>query len=91
MKFRRVFTVAAALALTAIGVTSKARAELVLSQLVVDLQSGKPARQDIEVINNPADEYKGIDNQLDKAIEVILEELKSRPEIPAPPPYPRKN
>lgn len=52
MKFRRVFTVAAALALTAIGVTSKARAELVLSQLVVDLQSGKPARQDIEVINN---------------------------------------
>ena len=46
---------------------------------------------DIEIINNPADEYKGIDNQLDKAIEVILEELKLRPDVPLAPPYPKKN
>ncbi len=46
---------------------------------------------DIEVYNSPADEFKGIDNQLDKAIEVILEDLKSRKDIPAPPPYPKKN
>jgi tricorn protease len=46
---------------------------------------------DIEVYNSPADEFKGIDNQLDKAIEVILEDLKSRKDIPAPPPYPNKS
>ncbi len=46
---------------------------------------------DIEVYNNPADEFKGIDEQLDKAIEVILEQLKTAKEIPAPPPYPKKN
>jgi tricorn protease len=46
---------------------------------------------DIEVYNSPADEFKGIDKQLDKAIEVILEDLKSRKDIPAPPPYPKKN
>jgi tricorn protease len=46
---------------------------------------------DIVVINNPADEYKGKDDQLDKAIEVILEDLKSRTETPAPPPYPLRN
>jgi len=46
---------------------------------------------DMEILNSPADEYKGKDNQLDKAIEVILEELKTSPAIPAPPPYPKKN
>lgn len=46
---------------------------------------------DIEVFNNPADEYLGKDDQLDKAIEVILEEVKSRKDIPAPPAYPKKN
>ncbi len=46
---------------------------------------------DIEVYNSPADEFKGIDKQLDKAIEVILEDLKSSKEIPAPPTYPKKN
>jgi tricorn protease len=46
---------------------------------------------DIVVRNSPADEYKGKDDQLDKAIEVILEELKGRPEIPAPPAYPKRN
>ena len=46
---------------------------------------------DIVVINSPADEYKGKDDQLDKAIEVILEELKTAPQIPVPPPYPKRN
>jgi tricorn protease len=46
---------------------------------------------DIVVYNNPADEYKGKDDQLDKAIEVILEELKNRKELPPPPPYPKRN
>jgi tricorn protease len=46
---------------------------------------------DIVVYNNPADEYKGKDDQLDKAIEVILEELKTTPSIPIPPPYPKRN
>ncbi len=34
---------------------------------------------DIEVINNPADVYKGIDKQLDKAIEVVKEQMKTYP------------
>lgn len=43
---------------------------------------------DIEVDNDPAREYDGIDDQLNKAIEVILEEMKSYPELPQIPPYP---
>jgi len=46
---------------------------------------------DIEILNSPAEEYKGQDNQLDKAIEVILNDLKTSPAIPASPPYPKKN
>jgi tricorn protease len=46
---------------------------------------------DIVVYNSPADEFKGKDDQLDKAIEVILEELKTRKELPAPPAYPKRN
>jgi len=46
---------------------------------------------DIEIYNSPADEYLGKDAQLDKAIEVILEELKLRKDIPKTPPYPKKN
>ena len=46
---------------------------------------------DIEILNSPAEEYKGKDNQLDKAIEVILVELKTTPSIPIPPPYPKRN
>lgn len=43
---------------------------------------------DIWIDNDPAREYQGTDEQLDKAIEVILEELKDYrplPDIPAPP------
>jgi tricorn protease len=43
---------------------------------------------DIEVDNDPSREYNGIDDQLNKAIEVILEEMKNYPELPQIPPYP---
>ena len=47
---------------------------------------------DIVVENNPADEFKGIDAQLDKAIEVILEQLQNYPEKILPhPPFENKN
>jgi len=43
------------------------------------------------VDNDPAQEYAGVDQQLDKAIEVILEELKTKEKtIPPLPPYPVK-
>jgi len=52
---------------------------------------GVGVEPDIVVDNDPAKEYEGIDQQLDKAIEVILEELKTNEkEIPALPPYPVK-
>jgi tricorn protease len=49
---------------------------------------GHGVEPDITVDNDPAQEYKGIDNQLDKAIEVILTQLKDYkgvPPIPQPP------
>ena len=46
---------------------------------------------DIVVDNDPAREYAGVDDQLNKAIEVILEELKTKEKtVPALPPYPVK-
>jgi tricorn protease len=46
---------------------------------------------DIIVDNDPAKEYMGIDEQLNKAIEVILEEMKNYPQdLPPIPPYPDK-
>ena len=47
---------------------------------------------DIVVDNDPAKEFKGEDQQLDRAIQQIEEELKTkRYELPSPPPYPDKN
>ena len=44
---------------------------------------------DIWVDNDPALEFSGIDQQLDKAIELILLDLKNwKNNIPAVPPYP---
>jgi tricorn protease len=43
---------------------------------------------DIEIDNDPAREYEGIDDQLNKAIEVVLDELKNykaKPSVPTPP------
>lgn len=53
---------------------------------------GEGLTPDIEVDNDPALEYQGIDQQLDKAIELILEEIKTnpKPQIPKVPPYPIK-
>lgn len=46
---------------------------------------------DIEVDNDPAKEYAGEDQQLNRAIELMKEELKSWPmELPAMPPFPDK-
>jgi tricorn protease len=45
---------------------------------------------DIVVDNDPAKEYEGIDQQLNKAIEVIMDELKDYKEPPAIPPFPDK-
>ena len=47
---------------------------------------------DIVVDNDPAKEYAGEDAQLNKAIEVILEEMKNYPDYVKPvPPFPVKN
>jgi tricorn protease len=49
---------------------------------------GVGVEPDIEIDNDPSREYAGIDDQLNKAIEVVLDELKNykpQPEIPAPP------
>ncbi len=46
---------------------------------------------DIVIDNDPGHEYEGIDDQLNKAIEVILEQLKDYPEIPAVPAFPDKS
>jgi tricorn protease len=47
---------------------------------------------DIEIENDPAKEYDGDDQQLNKAIEIILEDLKSWPPgWPDVPPYPDKS
>ena len=52
---------------------------------------GVGVEPDIVVDNDPAREFAGIDDQLNKAIEVALEELKTKGrEIPAIPPYPIK-
>jgi len=52
---------------------------------------GKGIEPDIYVDNDPAKEYAGIDEQLNKAIEVILEELKTKgKELPPIPPFPKK-
>lgn len=45
---------------------------------------------DIVVDNNPYDEFYGTDAQLDKAIEVILEQMNDWPEAPAVPEWPDK-
>lgn len=48
---------------------------------------------DIEVDNLPDQEWNGIDQQLNKAIEVIKEDMKTdtKPKVPVVPPYPIKN
>ncbi len=52
---------------------------------------GVGVEPDIYVDNDPAKEYAGEDQQLDKAISVIVDLLKKQPgTLPPPPPYPVK-
>jgi len=51
------------------------------------VMEGKGVEPDIFVDNDPAREFAGVDDQLNKAIDVIKEELKKNPpKLPAPPP-----
>lgn len=53
---------------------------------------GHGVEPDIYVDNDPAKEFEGEDQQLNKAIEVILEELKTKEkELPPIPPYKKKD
>ena len=55
------------------------------------IMEGHGVDPDIVVDNDPAKEFAGIDEQLNKAIEEILKEMKAAPvRIPPPPPYPTK-
>ena len=55
------------------------------------IMEGHGVDPDIVVDNDPAQEFAGIDAQLNKAIEVILEELKTKEEsLPPVPPWPIK-
>ena len=41
--------------------------------------------------NDPAKEFAGVDQQLDRAIEEVLAELKANPQsLPPPPPFPNR-
>lgn len=56
------------------------------------VMEGKGVEPDITVDNDPAREFEGIDDQLNKAIEVVKEELAKKPvKLPPPPPYPDKS
>jgi tricorn protease len=53
---------------------------------------GYGVEPDIVVDNDPGKEFKGEDQQLDRAIQEIQEELKTkRYELPPPPPWPNRN
>ncbi len=53
---------------------------------------GVGVEPDIVVDNDPAREFRGEDQQLDKGIDVILEELRTKGQtLPPPPSFPEKN
>ncbi len=52
---------------------------------------GYGVEPDIEIDNDPAKEYAGEDEQLNKAIEVVLEQLKNYKPLPEIPDYPDKS
>ncbi len=56
------------------------------------VMEGYGVEPDIVVDNHPGREYRGIDDQLNKAIETILEKLAQEPvRLAPPPPYPDKS
>ena len=55
------------------------------------IMEGVGVEPDITVVNNPADEFAGKDDQLTRAIEEIRKRIAAQPvKIPAPPTYPDK-
>jgi tricorn protease len=55
------------------------------------VMEGHGVDPDIVVDNDPARENAGVDDQLNRAIEEVMKELKTREKtIPPPPPYPNK-
>lgn len=52
---------------------------------------GRGVKPHIEVINDPYKEFTGTDEQLNKAIEVVLEQLKDYEELPPIPADPDKS
>jgi len=56
------------------------------------IMEGHGVDPDIVVDNDPAKEFSGTDEQLNKAVEVILDQMKTHPaKLPPPPPYPDKH
>lgn len=56
------------------------------------IMEGVGVEPDIFVDNDPSKEFEGTDEQLNKAIEVVKEEMKKNPaKLPQPPPYPDKS
>jgi tricorn protease len=56
------------------------------------LIEGHGVDPDVVVDNDPAKEFRGEDQQLDRALQEIQEELKTkRYDLPSPPPYPNRN
>jgi tricorn protease len=56
------------------------------------IMEGHGVDPDLVVDNDPAKEFAGEDQQLDKAIQVLLDELKAKPvKLAPPPPYPDKH
>ena len=56
------------------------------------IMEGTGVEPDIWVDNDPAREFAGVDDQLERAIATILESLRQRPvRLPPPPPYPDKS
>lgn len=52
---------------------------------------GEGVSPDIELINDPHDEFKGKDAQLEKAVELLIQELKEKDvDLPPIPPFPKK-
>ena len=56
------------------------------------IMEGHGVDPDIVVDNDPAKEFAGQDEQLERAIAVVKEEMKKHPvTLPPPPPYPDKS